>query len=61
MIWNSNPEDPKEKTIKVEKSRNGLCDRMKLYFDGKHMSFSSIDFDNGFRDSTDMGTIPFDL
>lgn len=61
MLWNSNPEDYKEKTIKVEKSRNGLCDRMKLYFDGKHMSFSSIDFDNGFRDSTDMGTIPFDL
>lgn len=43
MLWNPNPEDLTEKKIKVEKSRNGFTDRETLYFDGKHMTFSSID------------------
>lgn len=50
MLWNPNSDDTSEKMIKVEKSRNGFTDRMKLYFDGKHMTFSSVDLNNGFRD-----------
>lgn len=50
MMWNPNIDDSSEKMIKVEKSRNGFTDRMKLYFDGKHMTFSSIDVNDGFRD-----------
>lgn len=52
MLWNPNPEDPSEKKIKVEKSRNGYTDRETLYFDGKHMTFSTIDINEGFRDAT---------
>lgn len=52
MLWNSNAEDLTEKKIKVEKSRNGYTDRETLYFDGKHMTFSTIDVNEGFRDST---------
>ena len=51
MLWNPNVDDPSEKMIKIEKSRNGFTDRMKLYFDGKHMTFSSIDVNEGFRES----------
>ena len=43
MLWNSNPEDLREKKIKVEKSRNGYVERETLYFDGKHMTFSAVD------------------
>lgn len=46
MLWNSNQEDLSEKKIKVEKSRNGHTERETLYFDGKHMTFSSIDLRN---------------
>lgn len=53
MLWNSNVEDAREKKIKVEKSRNGYTDRETLFFDGKHMTFSSIDVNEGFRDSTE--------
>jgi len=42
MLWNTNSEDLSEKKIKVEKSRNGYCDKIPLYFDGKHMTFSTI-------------------
>ena len=58
MMWNCNRDDTSEKMIKVEKSRNGTNDRVKLYFDGKHMTFSKNDYDNGFRDS-DLEEIPF--
>lgn len=51
MLWNPNPEDTTEKKIKVEKSRNGFTERETLYFDGKHMTFSSVD--TGFRKATD--------
>ena len=51
MLWNPNPEDTTEKKIKVEKSRNGFTERETLYFDGKHMTFSSVD--TGFREATD--------
>ena len=53
MLWNSNAEDAREKKIKVEKSRNGYTDRETLYFDGKHMTFSIIDVNEGFRNSGD--------
>lgn len=43
MLWNPNKDDLSEKMIKVEKSRNGYTDRLKLYFDGKHMTFSIFD------------------
>lgn len=49
LLWNGNPEDATEKKIKVEKSRNGYVDRDTLYFDGKHMTFSTIDVNQGFR------------
>lgn len=43
LMWNGSPENPTEKKIKVEKSRNGHLDRETLYFDGKHMTFSTVD------------------
>lgn len=49
MLWNPNIEDTTEKKIKVEKSRNGYVERETLYFDGKHMTFSSLDFNNGIK------------
>lgn len=51
MLWNSNPDDDTEKSIKVEKCRNGYKDRMKLSFDGKHMTF--IDDSDKFKDVSD--------
>lgn len=62
MIWNSNREDLSEKMIKVEKSRNGTNDRIKLYFDGKHMTFSVNDYGSAVENSKDEDTeeIPFD-
>lgn len=51
MLWNPNQEDLSEKRIKVEKSRNGYVERETLYFDGKHMTFTTIDVNEGFRDS----------
>lgn len=62
MMWNPNHEDHSEKMLKVEKSRNGTTDRVKLYFDGKHMSFSTNDYslkNSGFTDGN-MEEIPFD-
>jgi replicative DNA helicase len=52
MIWNSNEEDDTEKTVKVEKSRNGYKDRIKLYFDGKHMKFIDESAPTDFQDGT---------
>ena len=60
MMWNKS-EGGKEKMIKVEKSRNGVTDRMTLYFDGKHMNFSSKDFSEDFKTPDDMEDIPFDV
>ena len=59
LMWNSNAENRNEKTIKVEKSRNGTNDRVTLYFDGKHMSFSVNDY-AGAVSSNDIDDIPFD-
>ena len=56
MLWNSNEDDEAEKTIKVEKSRNGFNDRLSVYFDGKHMRFktdSSTDFET-VKDNSDL-------
>ena len=50
MLWDDiNPETKKVegKFVKVEKSRNGQCDRTRLYFDGKHMTFSALDIAGG--------------
>lgn len=58
MLWNPNIDDASEKKLKVEKSRNGFTDRMKLYFDGKHMTFSSIDVNEGFREARE-GDLPW--
>lgn len=57
MLWNSNIEDKSEKTLKVEKSRNGCLDRVTLYFDGKHMTFSVNNYESAVGDKDD---IPFD-
>jgi replicative DNA helicase len=46
MLWNPNSDDLSEKKIKIEKSRNGYVDRETLYFDGKHMTFTTIDNEN---------------
>ena len=59
LLWNSNRDDRAEKTLKVEKSRNGTNDRVKLYFDGKHMTFSVNDY-AGAVINNDMDEIPFD-
>lgn len=55
MLWNPNPEDLTEKKIKVEKSRNGYTEKETLYFDGKHMTFSTLDIR-----SSDDDDPPFD-
>lgn len=50
MLWDDiNPETKKVegKFVKVEKSRNGQRDRTRLYFDGKHMTFSALDIAGG--------------
>ena len=62
MLWNPNRDDFSEKMIKVEKSRNGSLDRVKLYFDGKHMTFSVNDYESAVsrNDDTDSDEIPFD-
>lgn len=57
LMWNPNMEDETEKAIKVEKSRNGYKDREKLYFDGRHMTFSTIDLRDSYTDEEDP---PFD-
>lgn len=57
MMWNPNSDNPSEKKLKVEKSRNGYTDRETLYFDGKHMTFSTVDLGSDFQDEDD---IPFD-
>lgn len=62
MMWNPNRDDSHEKMIKVEKSRNGTDDRVRLYFDGKHMTFSVNDYQSDkkeFEDSV-LDEIPFD-
>ena len=59
ILWNSNRDDPNEKMLKVEKSRNGTNDRLKLFFDGKHMSFSTNDYSTEFKDC-DMEDLPFE-
>ena len=56
-MWNPNSDNPSEKKLKVEKSRNGYTDRETLYFDGKHMTFSTVDLGSDFQDEDD---IPFD-
>lgn len=62
IIWNPNLEDRSEKKIKVEKSRNGYLDRETLYFDGKHMTFTSMDVKdepkNDFRNMIEDDEIP---
>lgn len=60
MLWNSNREDPSEKMLKVEKSRNGNTCRQKLYFDGKHMTFSVNDYQGAVGSSADLDEVPFD-
>lgn len=53
LMWNTNPDDFTEKKIKVEKSRNGYNDKIPLHFDGKHMTFSTIDTTVEFQDADD--------
>ena len=58
LLWNSNRDDRAEKTLKVEKSRNGTNDRVKLYFDGKHMTFSVNDYAGAV--TVNLDDIPFE-
>ena len=60
MLWNPNRDDLSEKMLKVEKSRNGNTCRQKLYFDGKHMTFSVNDYQGAVGSSTDLDEVPFD-
>lgn len=59
LLWNNNRDDDRDKMIKIEKSRNGVRDRMHLYLDGKHMTFSSIDFYENEKTGS-LEDIPFD-
>lgn len=59
MLWNSNPDDDTEKSIKVEKSRNGYKDRMILRFDGKHMNFFDESAPTDFEDVKDNEDLPW--
>lgn len=61
LLWNCNREDTSEKMLKVEKSRNGTNDRVKLYFDGKHMEFSINDYGGAVTvNNMEDEEIPFD-
>lgn len=59
MLWNPNVNDMCEKKIKVEKSRNGFTDRETLYFDGKHMTFSTLDIGRDFEEIEDQEELPW--
>lgn len=59
MLWNPNINDACEKKIKVEKSRNGYTDRETLYFDGKHMTFSTLDIGKDFTPVEDQEELPW--
>ena len=59
MLWNPNINDMCEKKIKVEKSRNGFTDRETLYFDGKHMTFSTLDIGRDFEEIEDQEELPW--
>lgn len=59
MLWNSNDDDATEKTIKVEKSRNGFNDKVVVYFDGKHMKFKK-DTETDFELADDSMEIPWE-
>lgn len=59
MLWNPNIDDASEKMIKVEKSRNGYTDRLKLYFDGKHMTFSEFDVNEEPSIKSEEGDLPW--
>lgn len=39
LMWNKNENDPSEKGLKVEKSRQGKTGRCDMVFDGAHMTF----------------------
>ena len=39
LMWNKNENDPSEKGLKVEKSRQGKTGRCDMVFDGAHMRF----------------------
>ena len=58
MLWQSNDDDDTERTIKVEKSRNGFNDRVVVYFDGKHMKFKT-DTATDFETQDDKAEIPW--
>lgn len=59
LLWNGNPEDATEKKIKVEKSRNGYVDRDTLYFDGKHMTFSTVNIADGHKKQSTDESLPW--
>ena len=60
MLWNPNANDEYEKKLKVEKSRNGYKERETLYFDGKHMTFSTLDIGKSeFKEAEDQEELPW--
>lgn len=59
MMWNSNPDEATEKTIKAEKSRNGIKDKIKLRFDGKHMRFTEDGAETDFENVSDSEDLPW--
>lgn len=60
MMWNSNPDEVTEKTIKAEKSRNGFKDKIKLTFDGKHMRFTEEGVETDFENAPDNEDLPWE-
>lgn len=40
ILWNKKEDSRSEKGFKTEKSRNGICSRCDLIFDGSHMRFT---------------------
>lgn len=42
LLWNTNPNNPSEKSIKVEKQRQGKIGKVDLEFDGNRMKFKEV-------------------
>lgn len=59
MMWNSNPDEITEKSIKAEKSRQGFNDKIKLIFDGKHMKFTEEGAETDFETKSDTEDLPW--
>lgn len=60
LIWNTNPDDPSRKAIKIEKQRQGETGRIGLKFNGALMRFEETDYTGTGGGFTKAEKTPFD-